>query len=61
MQGDNELGDVIVEFTRNGAYVKCSAVHVKTGMEVSAMGPAREPKAVERIAIAKLKRALEKR
>lgn len=61
MLGDSELGDVIVEFTRNGAYLKCTAVHVKTGLEVSAMGPANEPRAVERIAIAKLKRALEKR
>lgn len=61
MQDDSGLGDVIVEFTRSGQYVKCSAVHVKTGTEVSAMGPVREPKAVERIAIAKLKRALEKR
>ena len=50
---------MIVEFTRNGAYVKCSAIHVATGREVSAMGPVREPKAVERVAIAKLRRALE--
>ncbi len=56
-----DLGQVIVEFTRNGAYVKCSAIHVATGREVSAMGPAREPKAVERVAIAKLRRALESR
>lgn len=55
------LGDVIVEFVRHGSYLKCSAIHVATGREVSAMGPAREPKAVERIAIAKLKRALENR
>ena len=44
--------------TRNGPYLKCSAVHVATGLEVSAFGPAAEPKAIERIAIAKLKRAL---
>lgn len=54
-----DLGQVIVEFTRNGAYVKCSAIHVATGREVSAMGPVREPKAVERVAIAKLRRTLE--
>ena len=58
---DVGLGEVIVEFQRNGAYVKCSAVHVATGVEVSAMGPVAEPRAVERIAIAKLKRALERR
>ena len=44
--------------TRNGAYLKCSAVHVATGVEVSALGPVAEPKGLERIAIAKLKRAL---
>ena len=61
MTTDAELGEVIVEFVRNGAYVKCSAVHVATGVEVSAMGPAMEPRAVERVAIAKLKRALASR
>ncbi|QYC11389.1 DUF6898 family protein [Brevundimonas nasdae] len=55
----SELGEVIVEFTRNGPYVKCSAIHVATGREVSAMGPVHEPKAVERVAIAKLRRALD--
>jgi hypothetical protein len=55
----SELGEVIVEFTRNGPYVKCSAIHVATGREVSAMGPVREPNAVERVAIAKLRRALD--
>jgi hypothetical protein len=54
----SDLGEIIVEFTRSGSYVKCSAVHVATGREVSAMGPVNEPKAVERVAIAKLKRAL---
>ena len=44
--------------TRNGPYLKCSAVHVGTGLEVSAIGPASEPKGLERIALAKLKRAL---
>ena len=55
---DPASGEVVVEFTRNGAYVKCSAIHVASGREVSAIGPANEPKAVERIALAKLKRAL---
>lgn len=54
----SDLGEVIVELTRNGPYVKCSAIHVATGREVSAIGPVNEPKAVERVAIAKLKRAL---
>ena len=53
-----ELGEVIVEFVRNGTYLKCSAVHVATGREVSAMGPANDPRGVERVAIAKLRRVL---
>ena len=53
--------DVIIELTRNGAYLKCSAVHVATGVEATAIGPATEPKALERIAVAKLKRALASR
>ena len=44
--------------TRNGAYLKCSAIHVATGVEVTALGPAAEPKGLERIALAKLRRAL---
>ena len=58
MTHDPELGEVIVEFVRNGPYVKCSAIHVATGREVRAMGPVNEPKSVERVALAKLKRAL---
>lgn len=61
MSRDRELGDVIVEFVRNGAYLKCSAIHVASGREVSALGHASDPKGVERVAIAKLKRVLEKR
>ncbi|MGX1690753.1 DUF6898 family protein [Brevundimonas naejangsanensis] len=61
MTTDADLGEVIVEFVRNGPYVKCSAVHTGTGVEVSAMGPAAEPRAVKRVAIAKLKRALSQR
>ena len=60
MTTDPELGEVIVEFVRNGPYLKCSAIHVATGREVSAMGPVNEPKSVERVAIAKLRRALGK-
>ncbi|WP_298748264.1 hypothetical protein [uncultured Brevundimonas sp.] len=57
MKGD-DIGDVIVELTRNGRYLKVSAVHVATGREAVAVGPASEPKGLERIALAKLKRAL---
>lgn len=55
---DADLGEVIVEFVRNGAFLKCSAVHAATGVEAAAVGPANEPKAVERLAVAKLKRML---
>lgn len=60
MSGD-DLGEVIVEFVRNGAYLKCSAIHVATGVEVSAVGPVAERHRLERIAVAKLRRALERR
>ncbi len=52
------LGEVIVESLRSGTYLKVTAVHVATGNEATAVGPAMEPKAVERLAIAKLKRLL---
>ncbi|MGZ9100772.1 MAG: DUF6898 family protein [Brevundimonas sp.] len=53
-----DIGEVIVELVRNGSYLKCSAIHVATGVEASAVGPVNEPKGLERIALAKLKRAL---
>ncbi|WP_416354712.1 DUF6898 family protein [Brevundimonas sp.] len=55
---DPDLGEVILELTRNGPYLKCSAVHVATGREVSALGPANQSEALKRVAVAKLKRAL---
>ncbi|KQS56213.1 hypothetical protein ASG17_09350 [Brevundimonas sp. Leaf363] len=54
----NDLGEVIIERTRNGPYLKVSAIHVATGKEVSAMGSVHGPTAVERVAVAKLRRAL---
>lgn len=51
-------GEILIEFVRNGAYLKCSAVHAATGLEAAAIGPATDPAALERIAVAKLKRAL---
>jgi hypothetical protein len=55
---DDDLGEVIIEMTRNGPYLKCAAIHVASGVEVTAIGPAAEPRGLERIALAKLKRAL---
>jgi hypothetical protein len=60
MVSEPDIGEVIIELTRNGPYLKCSAIHVSTGLEVSAVGPVHEPKGLERIAIAKLRRALER-
>lgn len=53
------LGEVIVEAIRHGTYLKVTAIHVATGREATAVGPAHEPKAVERLAIAKLKRLID--
>jgi hypothetical protein len=41
--------------------VKCAAVHVATGVEVSAIGPAADRRAVERLAMTKLRRTLSAR
>lgn len=61
MDENDGIGEVIFELTRNGAYLKCSAVHVASGVEVSAIGPVTERNGLERIALAKLKRALASR
>ena len=53
-----DVGEVIVELTRNGAYLKCSVIHVASGIEASAIGPVAERTGLERIALGKLKRAL---
>ncbi|WP_082560042.1 MULTISPECIES: DUF6898 family protein [unclassified Brevundimonas] len=55
---EDSLGEVIVELTRNGSYLKCSAIHVATGVEASAVGPVAQRAGLERIALGKLKRAL---
>lgn len=51
-------GGIIVEFVRNGQWLKCSAVCERTGLEASAAGPASDPSGVQRLAVAKLKRLL---
>ena len=57
---DRDLtGEIIVEFVRNGDFLRCAAIHVDTGIEASAIGPVRAGEAaLERIALGKLKRAL---
>ena len=51
--------DIIVEFVRQGAYMRCAAVDTATGIEAIAIGPHNvDHKVLEKIAIGKLKRAL---
>ena len=52
-------GEVIVEFTAHGGFLMCAAVDVDTGTEATAIGPVSAGRLpLERIAMAKLKRAL---
>ena len=50
---------ILVEHIRNGQWLKVSAVCERTGLEAAATGPAREPAAVERLAVAKLRKLIE--
>lgn len=50
------MSDILLEYHRNGAYLKVVAVDAETGEEVSAMGPASDPVSVKNLAIQKLKR-----
>ena len=54
----SDIGEVIFEHVRAGATLKVSAIHVASGTEAVAVGPALEPRAVERLALGKLKRLL---
>ncbi|NEX92070.1 hypothetical protein [Caulobacter sp. 17J65-9] len=53
-------GAILVEFVRQGAWLKCSAVCSRTGTEAAAVGPASDPSALERLAVMKLNRLLAK-
>lgn len=55
---NTDTGEIILESLRTGQFLKVTAVHVASGREAVAVGPVHEPKAVERLAIAKLKRLL---
>lgn len=48
-------GEVLLEFVRSGMYLKCTAIDPVSGLEAVAMGPARDPEGVRRLAIIKLK------
>ncbi len=53
------MSEVYIEFQRNGAYLKCTAVDPQTAEEASAMGPANDPEGVKRLAIQKLRNKLD--
>ena len=50
--------EILVEHRRNGQWLKVVAVCPVTGLEATAAGPAREPEAVQRLAVAKLMKVL---
>ena len=53
---DDELGEVLFEFTATGHSVKVVAIHAASGVEVSVMGPAAATRAdLERLALQKLR------
>lgn len=55
----SDIGEVIIEMRPVGAVVRVAAVDVATGTEVIVFGPSTAPqKALEELAIAKLKRRL---
>jgi hypothetical protein len=59
MSGKAEAGEVIIEMRPVGSVVRVAAVDVASGTEVVVFGPATAPpRALEELAIAKLKRRL---
>lgn len=51
-------GEILIEMVRNGAYLRCTAVHAATGVEAVAIGPVSDPTALQNLAVAKLRRKL---
>jgi hypothetical protein len=59
MTGKAEAGEVIIEMRPVGSVVRVAAVDVASGTEVVVFGPVNTPaRALEELAIAKLKRRL---
>lgn len=55
----HQPGEVIFEFTRNGAFVRVTAVDVATGTEVSVVCPVNVPQShAQQVAAQKLRRKL---
>ena len=56
---DDDLGEVLFEFTAIGHSVKVVAIHAASGVEVSVMGPASAARSdLERLALQKLRARL---
>ena len=48
-------GDILIEFIQQGNYIKVSAVDARSGLEVSIVGDAKQPRCVlEAVAVRKL-------
>lgn len=50
--------EILIEARRVGGFLRVAAVDAVTGAEAVAIGPAGDPGAVERLAVAKLRRML---
>ena len=56
---DDDLGEVLFEFTAIGRNVKVVAIHAASGVEVSVMGPMAAARSdLERLALQKLRARL---
>lgn len=53
------MAEVLLEYQRNGAYLKVIAMDPHTLEEAFAIGPAKDPISVKNLAILKLKNKLE--
>lgn len=51
------MSEILLEYRRQGAWLKVTAVDAATGDEAVAMGPASDPAAVKALAIQKLRQA----
>jgi hypothetical protein len=49
------MAEVYLELQRHGAYLRCTAIDGDTCEEVVGFGPLREPEALKRLAVQKLR------
>jgi hypothetical protein len=58
---DPDLGEVYLELTPMGGSMKVSAIHVQTGIEISAIAPAKAARSdMQRLALGKLRARLKR-